>query len=169
MKKTLLVAVLAVAAFTASAQTESKGRTRLSVGLEAGLPTGDAADVYSFAIGGTLKAEKPLAQSLFGTLSAGYTSLSVKEEFKDFLDAFGAIPVKAGAKYFFSPNFYGAGEIGAAFGTQKGSETSFILAPGVGISYPVSDKNDIDAGVRYENWSNNGSIGQIGFHVALKF
>ena len=55
MKKVLLVAVLAVAGLTASAQTESKGKTRFRIGLEAGLPVGDAADAFGFAIGGTAK------------------------------------------------------------------------------------------------------------------
>jgi opacity protein-like surface antigen len=171
MKKVLLVAVFAVVAFSASAQTESKGRTRFSVGLEAGLPIGDAGDVYSSMLGGAVKVEIPVAKSLFATISGGYTNLSPKKEFKNVgFESTGVIPLKGGLKYFFNKNFYGGGELGAVFGTEKGSETSFAFAPGVGVSYPVSDKNDIDAGVRYESWSNNGfSINQIGFHVALKF
>jgi hypothetical protein len=176
MNKILLVVALAVASFTATAQTEGTGKTRFSIGLEAGLPVGDAADAYSFAIGGAVKAEKPVGKSLAATLSAGYTSLSFKEEYKDLfkaigfdLDPIGVIPVKAGLRYYFNKSFYGAGELGAAFGTDKGSETLFIYSPGVGFSLPVSDKNAVDAGVRYENWSNDGSIGQVGFHVALKF
>ncbi|HEY0056846.1 MAG TPA: outer membrane beta-barrel protein [Pedobacter sp.] len=178
MKKILLVAALAVVAFSASAQTEGKGRTRFSVGLEAGLPIGDAGDFYSFGIGGAAKAEIPVASKAFATVSAGYTSLSYSDETKTFIKAFfgsdekaeGFVPLKAGLKYFFGKNFYGAGELGAAIGTAKGAETAFAWAPGIGISYPVSDRNDIDAGVRYESWSKDGnSINQIGFHVALKF
>jgi opacity protein-like surface antigen len=177
MNKILLTAVLAVAAFTASAQTESKARTRFSIGLEAGLPVGDAGDVFSFGIGGAAKAEIPVASKAFATISAGYTSLSYSDDIKKLFKALGAeadpegfVPVKAGLKYFFGKNFYGAGELGASFGTAKGAETAFAWAPGIGISYPVSSKNDIDAGVRYESWSKDGgSIDQVGFHVALKF
>ena len=170
MKKILLVAVFAVVAFTASAQTEAKGRTRFSIGLEAGLPIGDAGDVYSSMLGGSVKVEIPVASALFATVSGGYTKPSLKKELKDFgFESSGIIPLKAGLKYFFTSNFYGAGEIGAAIGTADGAETLLAFAPGIGISYPVSDKNDIDAGVRYESWSKNGSINQIGFHVALKF
>ncbi|HEX8378505.1 MAG TPA: hypothetical protein VF602_11865 [Pedobacter sp.] len=171
MKKILLLAVFAVVAFSASAQTEGKGRTRFSVGLEAGLPIGDAGDVYSSMLGGALKVEIPVASSLFATVSGGYTNLSYKKVFKDLgFESTGVIPLKGGVKYFFGKNFYGAGELGAVIGTEKDSETLLTIAPGVGISYPVSDKNDIDAGIRYESWSKNGgSINQIGFHVALKF
>ena len=179
MKKILLVAVFAVAAFCASAQTEStsKGRTRFSIGLEAGLPVGDFDDVFSFGIGGTAKAEIPVASKAFATVSAGYTSLSYTDDLKKSFKAIGVddkaqgfVPLKAGLKYFFGKNFYGAGELGAAIGTAKGADTRFAWSPGIGISYPVSDKNDIDAGIRYESWSKDGnSIDQIGFHVALKF
>ncbi len=177
MKKILLVAVFAVVAFSASAQSEGKGRTRFSVGLEAGLPVGDAGDVFSLGIGGAAKAEIPVSSKAFATISAGYTSLSYESEVKDAFKAFGIdakpqgfVPLKAGLKYFFGKNFYGAGELGAAIGTEKGVGTSLAWAPGIGISYPVSDKNDIDAGVRYESWSKDGgSIDQIGFHIALKF
>jgi opacity protein-like surface antigen len=178
MKKILLVAVFAVAAFSASAQkSESKSRTRFSIGLEAGLPVGDAKDIYSFGIGGSAKAEIPVASKVFATISAGYTSLSYTDDVKATFKAFnidtkpqGVVPLKAGLKYFFGKNFYGAGELGAAIGTSKGDKTGFAWSPGVGASYPVSDKNDIDFGARYESWSKDGvSTDQIGFHVALKF
>ena len=177
MKKILLLAVFAVAAFTVSAQTEGKGKTRFSIGLEAGLPVGDAGDIYSSILGGSVKAEIPVASSLFATVSGGYSSLSYEKEIKEALEAFGidenpggVVPLKAGLKYFFNKNIYGAAELGAAIGTKKDSETAFAWAPGVGISYPVSDKNDIDFGVRYESWSKDGnSTDQIGFRIALKF
>lgn len=170
MKKVLLVAIMAVAGLTASAQTESKGKTRFSIGFEAGLPIGDAGDFYGSILGGSVKAEIPVS-SFFATVSAGYSSLSPKKEWKDLgVESAGVVPLKAGIKYFFAKNLYGAGELGAAIGTEKGSETAFAWSPGIGISYPVSDKNDIDFGVRYESWSNDGnSTDQIGFRIALKF
>jgi hypothetical protein len=98
-------------------------------------------------LGGAAKVEVPVAPSFFVTGSAGYTNLSCKSEFKDALEAFGAdspsagfIPVKVGGKYFFGKNFYGAGELGAAFGTGDAEGTAFVWAPGVGASFPVSAK-----------------------------
>jgi opacity protein-like surface antigen len=173
MKKLLLAAAMILAVGFASAQESSliKGKTRFSVGLEAGLPVGDAGDVYKLIIGGSAKVEVPVATSLFATGSAGYINFSPKKEFKDFgLESQGFIPVKVGGKYFFTPNLYGAGELGAVFGTGEGGGTAFAWTPGIGISYPVSDKNDIDFDVRYEGWSDDGaSINQIAFRIALKF
>ncbi|TZF83712.1 outer membrane beta-barrel protein [Pedobacter sp. BS3] len=171
MKKLfLLTAVIALAVSVASAQSTSKGKTRFGVAFEAGIPVGDAGDVYSVALGGSLRAEIPFAQSFFGTVSAGYTSWAPKKEWKDLgAEAAGFVPVKVGGKYFFAQNIYGAVELGAAIGTESGSSTAFAWAPGVGVSFPVSDKNDIDAGVRYESWNKNGSIDQVAFHVAFKF
>lgn len=173
MKRILLAAVMVLTVGFASAQESSvvKGKTRFSVGLEAGLPVGDAGDVYSLIIGGSGKVEVPVATSFFATGSAGYLNFSPKKEFKDLgLDSEGFIPVKVGGKYFFTPNIYGAGEIGIVFGTGEDSGSAFAWTPGIGMSYPVSDKNDIDFGVRYESWSDDGvSIDQIAFRVALKF
>jgi len=169
MKKVLLIAAVALASLSASAQSESK--TKFGVALEAGIPSGDAGDVFSLAIGGSVFVEKPVASSFAVTGSAGYTSWSPKKEWKDLgAEAIGYIPVKAGGKYYFGKNFYGQGELGASFGTKDGSKTAFIWTPGVGISYPVSDKLDFDAGARYESWSaDGGSMDQIAFRVALKF
>ena len=168
MKKMFLIAAVAFTSLTASAQSE---KTQFGVALEAGIPSGDAGDVYSLAIGGSVFVEKPLAGSLAATGSVGYTSWSPKKELKDLgVESYGVVPLKVGAKYYFGANFYGQGELGAAFGTSEGAKTGFLYAPGVGISYPVSDKTAFDAGVRYESFSvNEVSIGQIAFRVALKF
>src|SRR5687768_4067798 len=109
MKKILLVAVFAVAAISASAQTASKSRTRFSVGFEAGLPIGDAGDFYGSILGGSLKAEIPLKSALFATISGGYSSLAPQKEFRDAgFESVGVVPLKAGLKYFISKNIYGA-------------------------------------------------------------
>jgi opacity protein-like surface antigen len=173
MKTILLAAVMILTVGFASAQESSiiKGKTRFSVGLEAGIPVGDAGDAYKLIIGGSAKVEVPVATSFFATGSAGYINFSPKKEYKDLgLESEGFIPVKAGGKYFFTPNVYGAGELGVVFGTGDEGGTAFAWTPGVGISYPVSDKNDIDFDVRYEGWSDDGaSINQIAFRIALKF
>ena len=174
MKKILLFVALALTVRVASAQetanTPVKARTRFSIGIEAGIPTGDASDALGAFLGGTAKVELPVASSFFVTGSAGYTAGIYKEEIRDAFDvSFGAIPVKVGGKYFFGKNFYGAAELGAAFAAGDNEGTAFVWAPGVGASFPVSAKNDIDFGVRYESWENEGSISQVGFHVALKF
>lgn len=153
-----------------SASTTSPSGRKFSVGLDFGLPMGDEGDVYSISFGGSGKMEVPFSDAFYGTVTAGFTSLYLKEEFNDLFDPQGFIPVKAGGKYYFgNMNYYVEGEVGAVFGIEDGAGTAFAYAPGLGISFPVSDKGAIDAGARYEGWSNDGTFSQIGFRIAYKF
>ncbi|RFZ90843.1 hypothetical protein D0C36_17990 [Mucilaginibacter conchicola] len=164
MKKLLFIlAIVAGTAFTASAQTSSE-KGRFSIGFDGGFPIGDYGDIYSVALGGNLKYEHPVAPSTFVTISGGYTSLKVKDELGGGSDGF--IPVKAGLKYYFGgQGFYGEGQLGAVFGTASGSTTSFAYSPGIGYTI----EGGFDIGVRYEGWSNNGTLSQIGFRVGYNF
>jgi opacity protein-like surface antigen len=114
---------------------------------------------------------------LSATVSGGYSIVSFADKYEEELldfnmntDAEAYIPLKVGARYYFTKYIYGAGEIGAALAVTKDSSTGFAWAPGVGISYPVIKKHEIDAGIRYESWEQSGfSTSQIGLHVAFKF
>ncbi|RVU00186.1 DUF3575 domain-containing protein [Mucilaginibacter limnophilus] len=175
MKKFLLaLVVLSGTAYGALAQTSEPGK--FSVGVEAGLPLGDAGDAFNFAIGGSLKYELPVAEQFSVSLSAGYTNLMYKGEVKDALEesgesksGIGFIPVKAGAKYYFNGSFnegfFGEAQLGATFSTEEGGGTAFTYAPGVGYSFG----NGLETGLRYEAWSNDGTISQLGLRIAYKF
>lgn len=175
MKKLLLsLALVAGLGFAANAQTEGAVR-KLSVGAEFGFPTEKGSKDLLIA-GGSLQYEHPVATSLNLTASAGYLSQMYTGDTKDFLKSigektsYGVIPLKAGAKYYFGGNFYGAGEVGAAIGTTDGAGTAFAFAPGIGASFSVADKSSLDFGVRYENWSQDGgSRGFIGLRAAYAF
>jgi hypothetical protein len=113
MKKlTLTLTLLSGIFFSCFAQTTSsstKQESKFSIGVDAGLPTGNASNVYDFAIGGSLKYDIFAATDLFVTISAGYESFQVKSS----LTALGAkssegfIPLKAGLKYYISEGFFG--------------------------------------------------------------
>src|SRR5687768_11870995 len=99
--KFIASAVAAVAMFIgtnqASAQTsdgDSKA-LRLGVGVSAGLPTDDD---YNIALGADLRLQKDFFSNISGTLSAGYTNFSVKDEAKSAYPytSLGFIPLKAG-------------------------------------------------------------------------
>jgi hypothetical protein len=153
------------------AQTETGSKNKLGIGLEFGLPLGDFGDVYSIGFGGAGKFERSVSKSFAVTVTAGYTSLYYKKDVID-ADPQGFIPVKAGGKYYFgaAQNIYLEGEVGASIGTGDGAETVFAYAPGVGISFPVSNKSAIDAGIRYESWNYDvKALNQVGIRVAYKF
>ncbi len=183
MKKLFLMfTIVTLTASAVSAQRTTTRRkkaalpTKFSVGLELGAPTGDAKNLYNVGFGGSGKIEIPATPQFAITATAGYTSLYFKNDVRNVQRAFGLsttpagfVPLKVGGKYYFSPVFYGEGEIGAAIGTNRGNGTSFAYAPGIGVSIPLIGKNGIDVGLRYESWSQNYRINQLGLRVAYKF
>lgn len=168
MKKLLLVlAIVGGAAFSSFAQTKSGDSGKFSIGAEAGLPVGDAHNIYSSVFGGSIKYELPIAESTLFTISAGYNSFQLKSEFKDLglRSSDGAIPVKAGIKYYLNQGFFAEGQLGAAFSTESGGGTAFVYSPGIGYTFD----GGFEAGVRYEGWSHDGTVSQIGLRLAYRF
>jgi len=171
MKKILLALfVLGVTACSSFAQTKGSDAGKFSIGIDAGLPIGDASNVYSFAIGGSLKYDMPIGSGAFVNLTAGYQSFLVKSSLKNaglgFPSSSGFVPVKVGLKYYFEgQGFYGEGQLGVAFSTESGGGKAFAYAPGVGYTLD----GGLDLGVRYEAWSNNGTVSQVALRVAYSF
>jgi hypothetical protein len=174
MKKTTTIVATAVAAVAmfigvnASAQTNERPDSqawRLGVGVSAGLPTNDN---YNIAVGGDLRLQKDFFSNISGTLTAGYTNFSVKDDAKAALgfNSVGYIPVKAGIKIFPTERFYISGEVGAGFGTDEGQGTALVYAPGIGLGF----NNGIDLGLRYEGFAQNDTnLGQVALRLAYGF
>ncbi|MGE6218969.1 outer membrane beta-barrel protein [Nubsella zeaxanthinifaciens] len=176
MKKTVL-SLLLLAGLGVAANAQQGATNKISAGLELALPTGDNADVFSFGYGASLQGEFNVAKNLNLTANAGYLSFRLKKEIKELLESFGedtkgsgAIPLKAGAKYFFAGKFYGQAEVGAAISTDEDGGTAFSYAPGIGLNLPISEKTIVDLGIRYENWRKDG-IGSsfFGLRAAVAF
>lgn len=180
MKNSFKIAALALAfsafAFGAKAQTTTTSATtattptgvRFSIGVDAGLPTGNLSNSYNWNLGGSVQADIPVvSDQLFVTVNAGYNNIFGKSDninaTSDGITVSGTasatniqlLPVKAGLKFFPVKNFYIQGEAGAAFvlnksdlGTDKSA--AFIYAPQVGYQFQLGGNNYIDAGVRYE-------------------
>jgi hypothetical protein len=195
MKSTLKISALVLAfagfALGAKAQTTSTTTSKsttsngviLSVGVDAGIPTGNLNNGYNWNIGGSVQADIPVVNQLFVTVNAGYNSIQGKS------NAFGTgltatniqlLPVKAGLKFFPVNNFYVQGEAGAAFALNKSSvgfnnAAAFIYAPQVGYQFPLGGKSFLDAGVRYEGSSkftsgnDNSQVNFVALRVAYAF
>ncbi|MGZ3765602.1 MAG: hypothetical protein ACXVB0_09590 [Mucilaginibacter sp.] len=187
--------VLAFAGFAlgAKAQTTSTSTSKtttasngviLSVGVDAGIPTGKLNDTYNWNLGGSVQADIPVVQhQLFVTVNAGYNNIFGKKNLDGTsLDATNIqlLPVKAGLKFFPVSNFYIQGEAGAAFALNKSDlgfdkSAAFVYAPQIGVQFPLSGKSYIDAGVRYEGTTkfisavDNSKVNFIGLRVAYAF
>jgi hypothetical protein len=170
MKSTLKISALALAfaafAFSAKAQTTpasttttTSGGVRLSIGVDAGIPTGKLSDSYNWNIGGSVQADIPVANKLFVTVNAGYNNFFGKDVTVGNTTVSATniqlLPVKAGLKYFAVDKFYIQGEAGAAFALNKADvgfdkSAAFVYAPQIGYQFPLGSKSYLDAGVRYE-------------------
>lgn len=142
---------------------------RVSLAFDAGVPVGAAGDIYSSAIGGSLKFESPASENILFTVSVGYASLAAKEAligggtFKPPAAIFA--PLKLGVKYRLIGPIYTEGQIGAAFETRGRRSTRFIYAPGLVLSL-----GHVDAGLRYEGWAgSNGNINQVALRLGFRW
>jgi hypothetical protein len=198
MKNSLKISAIALAftafAFTAKAQTTTPSTTtsttttptgvRFSIGVDAGLPTGNLKNSYDWNLGGSVQADIPVVSNqLFVTVNAGYDNIFGKKNIDGTgIDATNIelLPVKAGLKFFIVPNFYIQGEAGAAFLLNKSNlgdnnSAAFIYAPQLGYQFQLGGKNYIDAGVRYEASTklnsnvDDSKVNFIGLRVAYGF
>jgi Outer membrane protein beta-barrel domain len=196
MKSTLKISALVLAfagfALGAKAQTTSTSTSKsttsngviLSVGVDAGIPTGKLNDSYDWNLGGSVQADIPVIKhQLFVTVNAGYNNIFGKSNINGTgLDATNIqlFPVKAGLEFFPVNNFYIQGDAGAAFALNKSdlgfdNSAAFIYAPQIGVQFPLGGKSFIDAGVRYEGSTkfnsnvDNSKVNFIGLRVAYAF
>jgi hypothetical protein len=173
MKKILLtLAVIGAATFSSFAQTTATTSSKVneggkfSIGIDGALSTGAASNFYSFGIGGSIKYEAPTALNTFFTISGGYESFLYKSEFKvpGYSSADGFVPLKAGIKHYFNDGFFGEAQAGISIYTGTGSFTSFAYSPGIGYSF----NGGFEAGVRYEAWVKDGTMGQVALRLAYR-
>jgi hypothetical protein len=198
MKTTFKISALVLAfagfALGAKAQTSTTTTSKtsngpngivLSVGVDAGIPTGKLNDSYNWNIGGSVQADIPvIPHQLFVTVNAGYNSFQSKNNIGGVqgLDAANIqlLPVKAGLKYFPVSHFYIQGDAGAAFALNKSDvgfdkSAAFVYDPQVGVQFPLGGKSYIDAGVRYEATTkfistiDDSKVNFIGLRVAYAF
>jgi len=168
MKKIILM-LLFVGGFAASTMAQSSNDGgKFNIGVEAGLPVGDASNLYTTFLGASIKYEYPVAESVFVTGSVGYNAGLIKSEIKDalgFQSAYSYIPLKAGLKYYVQEGFFVEGQLGATISTESGAGAAFTYAPGIGYTFD----GGFEAGVRYEAWSKNGTTSQIGLRIGYRF
>jgi hypothetical protein len=196
MKSTFKISALILAfaglSFGAKAQTAttttksstSSNGVILSIGVDAGIPTGKFSDSYNWNLGGSVQADIPvIAKSLYVTVNAGYNNFFGKDNFEGTgVDVTNVqlLPVKAGLKYFIVPHFYVQGEAGAAFLLNKTDlndtkSAAFVYAPQLGYQFPLGGNSYLDAGVRYEATSkfnsdfDDSKINFLGLRVAYAF
>jgi hypothetical protein len=176
----LVVTVLVTSLATAQFGPE-KGKMTLGPALEVSLPMGDFSDIATFGVGGTARFEYGLQPKIALTANIGYLWWS--GESNDAFDySVSAVPLIAGIKYSFAPQFFVSGELGFYFtsvsgdfkgealgipgftysGSYDNSETNFMLAPGVGYQ-----TGPIEALVRF--WLVDSGMSNFALMVSYNF
>ena len=176
MKKLILSFAVIAATLSASAQTKTTTSPfKVSLGVDAVAPFGDFAKGSSLGIGLSLEGDYAIDNSLSLTANAGYIKFLQKDNNGLKL---GIVPLLAGIKYYFTPQFYSTAQLGVGIFTSNGSNRSaltydprigykfsdgssssaFAYAPGIG--YKFSD--NFDAGVKYQAYSKNNRTTNTG-------
>jgi len=183
-----LALILGITALSLNADAQEKivgGQNNIiySIGIGAGISTGEFEDLNKWHIGGSLQADIPIAKKLYVTVNAGYANFFGNN------DGYGPnkpatdihlLPVKVGLKYFPLPHFYVQGEAGAGFLLNRSDlgydkSAAFVYGPQVGIQFPVGEKSYIDAGARYErstdynDFGTDSKINYFGLRVSYAF
>ncbi len=171
LKKLAAAAITGVALLIGSnvqAQTTPSSAFRFGIGLEAGVPTGNASNVSNFSLGGTARLQYGVTNDLALTLTSGYYNMFGKQLPAPLTGRYGdvgIVPLKAGIKAFFSPSLYFGAEVGAGFETNAGGSTKFIASPGIGWA-----NKSWDVSARYENFSGqSNNYGLAALRVAYGF
>jgi hypothetical protein len=167
MKK-LLPLLCIFFSLSASAQFSLPVKTAFSAGFELGVPQNS---IYSIGLGLSGKAEFPVAGNVSLSVTAGYNTFFYKSNlFRSSLTPANAcfVPLKAGAKYYFNGGVYVEGELGTAIETNYSKQRLFAFALGPGFIIPINDKHSLDAGFRYESWSDH-QLRQTAIRIAYRF
>jgi hypothetical protein len=139
MKKLFLFAAVAVFGFTMNAQ-------EFKIGAFAGLPIGDADEVYSLTFGADVSALWEVSEGFQAGATVGLSASTVKSDFSDFVDTAMFLPISASGRYSFSDEFAAGLDLGYAVGISDGNDGGFYYAPR--LQYGISESLDIVAAYR---------------------
>ncbi len=141
------------------AQANKTGSFSINFGPEMAFPETDFRKTHNIGYGGSFKAEYTFGKHGSVTVNSGFSVFSGKTYFEtisspptDYKSLL-AIPVKAGARYYFG-RFYLFGETGLVFLNKYANSTNIILSAGAGDKIKLGD-NFLDISLRQETWLNS--------------
>jgi len=128
MKKLLLVVVFIIFGF---AYSYAQGEIR--IGVNAGVPLGDADDFSTFNFGADFAYLFGVADEFSVGPLVGYSHFLGEGDGVDFL----FIPVAASGRFEFSDSFFLGADIGYAIGADDGNDGGFFYRPKLGYSFGI--------------------------------
>jgi hypothetical protein len=166
----LLVACLLLPGQT-RAQTTSRNAFNISLGIEPGLPTGNASNYTTNTLGGTIRLQYGISNSFALTFTIGgyhFFPKVIPGTDKRYA-SYGVGPVKAGVKAFVIPNFYLGAEAGVGVEVTehgfKGGQDKLLLSPAAGYA-----SKHWDFALHYESLTGQqNNYGLLGLRLAYAF
>lgn len=178
MKKTILSIVLfTVTAMTVMAQNTNnktlsdstlnnmKGKFRISIGMDEGIPVGQVSKYSSFVMAGSVQGEYLPLKELGITLNAGY----VYYLGKDGEAGLSMLPVMGGANFYITPRIFLSGQLGVAWHISKDSEKDTYLSYAQGIGFMASKRISLLAKYQGINVGPSKTYSFAGLRVAYNF
>ena len=164
MKKTLMFFALLLSGLALQAQEG------FNLGINFGLPTGDASDISGFSLGIDANHLWNVADSFDAGVATGFTNafgksveiLNVEVD----IDEVQFLPLAAAGRFHVSDVFRLGADLGYAIGLNEGNDGGFYYRPQVG--YGITDR--IEANLSYTGISLDGgtwSTVVLGFMVNL--
>jgi hypothetical protein len=166
----IIVTAVTFTAQKVKAQTTPANALRFGIGVEVADPTGNARLGSHFVMGGTARLQYGLTNKLAITLTSGAYHFFpiVNPATGNKYQGYGVIPIKAGIKAFFVPNFYFGAEGGVGLEvTDEGSgPTRLLLSPALGFA-----NEHWDLGFHYDHFSSatGAKYGLLALRVAYGF
>ena len=164
MKKTVVFFALLLSGLAVQAQEG------FNVGINFGLPTGDAADFSGFSLGIDASHLWAVADSFDAGVATGFTNAFGKsDEILDIefeYDDVQFLPLAAAGRYHVTDKFRLGADLGYAVGLNEGNDGGFYYRPQVG--YGITDR--IEANFSYTGISLDGGTWAtlvLGFMVNL--
>ena len=167
MKKVFLSLFLAAISFSA---VQAQQGLKFGGGINLAIPASKM-DGISIGSGVDLMLHAGLSDNFAVTGDVGYTALFPKKD--NGIKSSSIIPLRAGIRFYPSPNFFLGGKIGAGFMNTKFENTSLenykatTTAYSFGAGYAMDQKLEI--GASYDGYSKNGSSGLVNIRLGYWF
>lgn len=137
-------------------QANKRESFSINFGPEISFPETRLRKTHNTGYGGSFKAEYTFGKHGSATINGGFSVFSGRANFEDISSPptdykfLVAIPVKAGARYYFG-RFYLFGETGLVFLSKHVNSTNVIFSAGAGDKIKLGD-NCLDISLRQETW-----------------
>ncbi|MFC6102653.1 hypothetical protein [Olivibacter domesticus] len=175
---TFLFSLVVLTLFTITAgNVYAQSPIKFGIGVEGGIPVGDASDSYSASAGVSLNVRVPLPVTNLDIIgSVGYQQWFLKGEVKDAIELqgldvsnYGLLPIRVGARYGFGLlPIFAKFDLGPAITVKEvidnaDSGTAMSYSPGIGTKL-----GPLEAELKYDIYTKSGDTGSF-FGLKLSY